>query len=360
MTHALTPNTPGASRPRGFKQRLKARLQAVPPLWSAYWRGKQQLKRLWLMRFFAYDIAQTYRAMFWPECHQGRNTLAAALLFQYHKLEKGLVMPGPLRLFGVDPARAVMSLARQWRAAGLPVEDPIYLGALETLNAYAERLASNGLDSRGEVTALLHMFLAESPQREGAVATPMPLPAWPAATTLAQCSFATLAQARRSVREFLPDAVPKEVVTAAVASAQLAPSACNRQPCELHIVSSPEQKAELLAYQNGNRGFGHLAPHVAICTADEQCFFDASERHEPYIDGGLFAMSFILALRDQGVGSCCLNWCVPPANDRAVHRLFGLPKSKRIVMLIAFGYAPEHCLVPRSPRREIRSVVHFL
>jgi hypothetical protein len=37
---------------------------------------------------------------------------------------------------------------------------------------------------------------------------------------------------------------------------------------------------------------------------------------EPALDGGLFLMSFLLALESQGLASCCLNFCVGPQTDR--------------------------------------------
>lgn len=342
----------------GLKARLKRRLQAMPVLWSAYWRTKQQLRRIALLRYFLYDIRHTYRAMFWHEGHTDRVTLSSELLFQYHKLEKGLVMPGAHRMFGGEPALATVALCWRWIQAGHPRTDPVFVGAMETLAAYQQRVEAEQLERTGLVMPHVRQLMLEVVERDAALQTPRPLPR--PADGLRFSSFAELAQARRSVREFLPDLVRHELIEQAVKSAQLSPSACNRQPCRVYLVNDPEKKRTLLSYQNGNRGFGHLVPHVAIVTAEERSFFDASERHEPYIDGGLFAMSFILALRDQGVASCCLNWCVPPGNDRVVHEIFGIPWSQRIVMLLAIGYAPERCMVPRSPRRDTADVLRVL
>lgn len=326
-----------------------------PTIWSTYQDAKQQWRRLKTMTYFVYDMRHTFGAMFWPEPHTDAVTLSSALLFQYHKLEKGLVMPGKRRLFGVDPARATMRLVRRWTERGHDPTDPVYLGAIEALAAYERRLTESGLDPDDRILGETRRFLGHETAREPALSTPQPLPAGFGPGT----GFAELALARRSVRDYRPDPVPRSLVEMAVAVAQLSPSACNRQPCRVLVVSEPGEKESLLRYQNGNRGFGHLAPHVAILSADERSFFDASERHEPYIGGGLFAMSLILALREQGVASCCLNWCVPPAHDMAVHRLFDLPSEHRIIMLISFGWPPEGCQVPRSPRRSRQEVLRY-
>jgi nitroreductase len=356
MTTDTMPPLPSPS----LKGRLKQKLQSHPELWHAYWRTKQELRRVWLLRYFFYDIGQTYAGMFWRPRNRALRTMGAELLFQYHKLEKGLVMPGKRRLFGIEPAQATMVLIRRWREAGHPPHDPLLVGAVETLRAYQRRLSEEGLDPRGQILPRVEAFLAESLERDQQLVTPQPLAAPRAEAGAAGDQFRSLAEARRSVRDFRPEPVPRALIEEAVRLAQLSPSACNRQPCRVFLVEQPTQKAGLLGLQNGNAGFGHLAPHVAVITADEQCFFDASERHQPYVDGGLFSMSLILALRAHDIGSCCLNWCVPPATDRAAHQLLGLPASQRIIMLMAIGYAPEGTSVPRSPRRGLDDVFTVL
>ncbi len=74
--------------------------------------------------------------------------------------------------------------------------------------------------------------------------------------TSAHDSFAQLALARRSVRDFADAPVPNDALREAVRLAQLSPSACNRQPCRVYAVTESARMAELLEYQNGNRGFG--------------------------------------------------------------------------------------------------------
>ena len=110
-----------------IKQRLKQRLRASPALWGTSWRIKQELLRLWLLRYMVHDLVSIYRSMFWAPGSRARHTLCAALLFQYHKLEKGLSMPGPRHLSGIDRAAEVMRTLRLWQAAGHADDDPIFL-----------------------------------------------------------------------------------------------------------------------------------------------------------------------------------------------------------------------------------------
>lgn len=51
---------------------------------------------------------------------------------------------------------------------------------------------------------------------------------------------------RRSVRKYLPEPVPKEVMEKAFSAALLAPNSSNLQPWEIYRVTSPEKRAELV------------------------------------------------------------------------------------------------------------------
>jgi len=358
MSSPTSSPTPRLRESLSFKSKVKHRLQSVPVLWNTYWRIKQELRRVFLLRYFAYDIRQTYKAMFWTPGQRSATPLSAELLFQYHKLEKGLSIPGPRRFFGAEPASATMEILRRWNSAGHRRDDPVYLGALEALHAYLLRLDTYGLDPSQEISCAVRQFLTEISERDERLVTPQSLGSAAVHEGAdAAAAFRALALARRSVRDFRTEPVADELLRDAFSIAQLAPSACNRQPWFVYLVSDKAVQKDLLQYQNGNRGFGHLAPHVAVITAEESCFFDASERHEPYVDGGLFSMSLALALRAHGASSCCLNWCVPPSHDRAVHALLSIPASRRIIMLMAIGYAADDCVVPRSPRRALDDVL---
>nr|WP_321238902.1 nitroreductase family protein [uncultured Tolumonas sp.] len=343
---------------KSFKATIKKNIQAVPFVWNMYWGTKQQLLRIAiLLRGYGYDIRCTYKSMFWAPQQYDIRSLCAELIFQFHKLEKGLVMPGEPRLFGLDPANATMNILEKHGDAILSADVYLFRAAMATLIAYRDKLVDYKLDAKDQITSRLQRFLAA---RQVAITpeltTPHSLPALLAQTD-ASVMFDNLAKARRSVRAYKPDVVPQDILRKAIAMAQLSPSACNRQPSKVYLISDAEKKAQFLNLQNGNRGFGHLAPHIAVLTTDERCYFNAMERHEPYIDSGMFAMSFILALRTFDVGTCCLNWCVTSKTDIQAHKMLNIADSERISMVILLGFIPDDCQVPRSVRRDIDNVL---
>ncbi len=317
---------------------------------AARWYGQL----LWFWR----DARHAHRYMSWRRPTDDAWTLSAELLFQFHKLEKGLCMPPPRRHFGNDPLRVTVGLIDRWRRASLPTGDPIFVGAQATLAAYAARVEQIPPPPALQTTigTLLDRGL-QGHRPTAAQSTPIAAAGRDGAD---HASLEALLRARRSVRHFADDAVPVDDLRAAVAAAQLAPSACNRQPWRVHVYRDTALIARLLRWQNGNAGFGHRLRTLLVVTADSTGFFDASERHQAYVDGGLFTMALILALQSRGIASCCLNWCITSsAQDDGAHRDGGIPDRERIVMYVAVGYAAPDALVPRSPRRSVDAVLQL-
>lgn len=323
---------------------------------TLYQRSRATYHRVRKIAFYVADARQTFRDMRWETSSPANYcALSSELLFQYHKLEKGMCMPGERRFFGYDPAISTINLLSRWRQAGFSKQDRVYLGAIETLRAYRQRVDEAPLENTKLLRQKIDVELSGQQQAKQELKTPYLFEHENNADRIR--TLEQLAVQRRSVRSFRPEPVDLALVRRAVQVAQLSPSACNRQPWRLHLYNERTTINALLALQNGNRGFGHTIPTLLVLTSDARSFFDASERHEPYIDGGLFAMSLVLALQAQGIASCCLNWCVEPTQDSAAHQVGQIPASERIVMFIATGHAEDSALVPRSPRRETDSVL---
>ncbi|QLG88218.1 nitroreductase family protein [Chitinibacter bivalviorum] len=339
-----------------LKKFIREKMQENRSLKSIYNGSRAFYHRARKLSFFAYDVTHTFKHMSWTGGNQTQySVISSELLFQFHKLEKGLCMPGEKRFFGYDPAIATIDLLQSWYEMGYSVNDPIYCGAIETLRAYRMRLSQTPpkkgeillrrLDQQLAAHAKIKIEL-ETPQN---IITINPDDALPA--------YEKLVLARRSVREFSDQSIDPLLIERAISLAQLSPSACNRQPCRVHLYSAKDKIERLLSLQNGNRGFGHTAPMLLIITSDANTFFDASERNQPYVDGGLFSMNLLYALQAQGLSTCCLNWCAEPAQDKAAHRDGEIPQAERIIMYLLVGYAANTARVPRSARRALENTL---
>ncbi len=74
-------------------------------------------------------------------------------------------------------------------------------------------------------------------------------------------AFNAVLRARRSVRGFLPQAVPQEVLEQIVALAACAPSNCNTQPWKVYVVSG-EVRAQLGRDMSSAMSSGKMSPDV--------------------------------------------------------------------------------------------------
>ncbi|TVZ41282.1 nitroreductase [Alteromonadaceae bacterium 2753L.S.0a.02] len=315
------------------------------------------LKALWsVLKGYLYELKQNRRYMNnWQRSSPDYWSLSSELIFYYHKLEKGLSMPGESRFFGAAPARQTCKLLDEWVSSGFSQNDSVFLGAVESLRGYFKRMPEPVPEELRGLNVAIKGYL-ENIEPCDELSTPIPK----LFTQENQLTFIEeLATRRRSVRNFIKKPVELEFIERAVSVAQKAPSACNRQPCKLHLYSNGELQQKLLKYQNGNRGFGQDIPLLGILTSDSRSFFDHTEKNEPYLDAGLFLMGFIYALEAQGISSCCLNWCVSPWEDQQVRKLTTIAPSEKIITYLAIGYAADDCVVPRSPRRSVESILNY-
>ena len=164
---------------------------------------------------------------------------------------------------------------------------------------------------------------------------------------------------RHSVRTFTDEEVPDGVVEDCVRLAQCSPSACNRQAVRVHVYSVKRDIEAILQRQNGNQGFGGGVNKLVLLTYDSRAILSSSERNLPYLDAGLFAMTFLYALESKNVASCCLNLSNYWFRDLALRRVCGIPVWERPILLIAIGHPPPSYHVPVSARPRAKTILQF-
>ncbi len=251
--------------------------------------------------------------------------LEAQITKDYHRIEKGLALQQPRRPFGLEVQRRLEKL--------LPAADP---NAAYTQHARSALTALQQWNEGGDVSEDI------SPVRE--LADP--------ALSDAAAFFGT----RHSVRDFSVRPVEADVLERAVELALFSPSVCNRQSWRLHIRHGEEAR-KVLEFQNGSAGFRDIVPAVAVVTVDARAFAGTKERNQGWIDGGIFAMSFVWALHALGLDSCMLNMSVPTFKADALRRHLNADDSELIIMMVAIGYGREGHRRARSPRRDAASVM---
>ena len=264
----------------------------------------------------------------------------------YHVIEKGLTMPHRRLGFGKGAVIHLINLIDAFeKRFG---EDSQVSHAVGVLRAYRE------LHSEWpEPMPRLDAFLAS---RQSILAATQPHFTREDFFSAKNAPFPEFASSRHVVRHFAAP-VPKELITDAVSIALTAPSACNRQHARVHVIDNPSLRDGLFELQGGTRGFGMDANKVLVVTADLSTVRWAWERHDCYVNGGIFVMNLCYALHYEGIAHCILHWSVSPENDRKAHNLLGIPENEVIVQLIACGMPPEEFDVASSPRRPLEDIL---
>ncbi|PVB60723.1 nitroreductase [Labrenzia sp. 011] len=165
--------------------------------------------------------------------------------------------------------------------------------------------------------------------------------------------FLAFAEARHSIRTYEKGEVPLASIENAVRAAQQSPSSCNRQTCRAYVFTDSEAVQKVLSLQNGNRGFGDQLGGVAIITSNLSHWENAHERYQAWVDGGMFAMSFVYGLHAEGLGSVMLNWSVTHDQDEKLRKLACLPESDLVITMVGFGLLPKELKVPVSQRKPL-------
>ncbi|WP_144213712.1 nitroreductase family protein [Shewanella donghaensis] len=161
----------------------------------------------------------------------------------------------------------------------------------------------------------------------------------------------TLFKRRRSVRWFQDKAVDISLINKAVDAATLAPSACNRQPFEFHVISDTDKATDIANCAMGTVGFADNLPCMIAIVGNLDAYPAERDRHIIYIDGALASMQLMLACETLGLSTCSINWPDIELREKMLMKKLGLAYHQRVVMLMAVGFADPDGGIPFSQKK---------
>lgn len=277
----------------------------------------------------------------------------AELIFYYHKIEKGLAMPKPRLGFGKENIEYLVKILKRYvKKYGW---DEVSATSLSALEEYYYFHDNNGLNFKKLFNEIEKIKKSIPSNIEQGIGGTISVDKKEIDQSL--IDFKTFTSTRYSIRDFEPGHVSDELIKEAVEISQKTPSVCNRHSWKVYSYSNKKDKSKILEYQNGNRGFGHLADKILIVTMDLRDFRGAIERHQAYIDGGMYSMTLIYALHSLGIGTCPLNLSIVNNTEKGLKEVTGISDSEVFMMMIAVGHIPNQLKVARSPRRDIDEVL---
>lgn len=191
-------------------------------------------------------------------------------------------------------------------------------------------------------------------------------------------SFLALMEARRSVRMFSADDVPRECIELAVATANTAPSGAHQQPWTFVATRDPEirhrmrvaaEREERENYEGGRLPDAWRAAIAPLGTSSDKSYLDVvpwvvvvfAQRSTPLPDGtmrknyyvnesvGIACGLFIASLH--GMGLATLTHTPNPMGF--LTDILGRPATERPYILFPVGYPAADCDVPDLTRKPL-------
>ncbi len=187
-------------------------------------------------------------------------------------------------------------------------------------------------------------------------------------------SLYDLIVSRRSIRQFKPESISREILKDIANAGRLAPSAANRQPLEFVVVEEEGIRNDLFPCL---KWAGYIVPEGDPKPGQEPRAYlvvlvNSKIREKGFEwDVGAAVENMILTAWDKGIGSC---WIISVERDR-VRDLLRIPELFRIDSVLALGYPAEKPLAEdikdsiqywkddqgrlHVPKRKLEDVLHF-
>ena len=175
-------------------------------------------------------------------------------------------------------------------------------------------------------------------------------------------SFLDLAYKRHSCRNFCcGKTIEREKLTDIMRAAVAAPSAGNSQPWRYIAVDEPARVSQMAnCIADDEKKFCQNAAAFIVVMEDKGGFvgnIGESIRNQRFIgiDLGASVAHILLAITDLELGGCVIG----SFNERKIKTLLGIPKTRRIKLIIAVGFDDESEIYREKKRRPFEETVTF-
>ena len=197
-------------------------------------------------------------------------------------------------------------------------------------------------------------------------------------------AFEAMLRRRRTVRDFAPDPVSREVIEAAIRAAGSAPSGANQQPWSFVAIADPAIKARIRAaaeeeeraFYESRAGEEWLEALAVLGTDWEKPFLETApwlivifqQRWGVRPDGrrvkhyyapesvGIATGFLIAALHEAGLATLTHT----PAPMGFLNEICGRPENEKAMILLVVGKPAEGCQVPAIGKKPLEEIATFL
>ncbi len=175
--------------------------------------------------------------------------------------------------------------------------------------------------------------------------------------------FLELVKLRKSCRKYSNRSLPHEILERCLEASRLAPSACNSQPWNFIVIEDRglKEKVGEAAFSGiySVNSFAKKAPVLVAVIREKTSYLlkvGSFLRGTQYslIDLGITCEHFVLQAAQEGLGTCWLGFF----NEKSVKKILGIPKHKKVDILISVGYPEDNALIDKK-RKAISEICNF-
>lgn len=279
-----------------------------------------------------------------------KENLLSNLRMKIHFIEKGLTMPEIRPCFGIMRLKQIAEITEKLGNSNAYEFEMQY--AHKLMIEYLQYHSSHNIELPLEHIFFINKIIKTTEFTKDTPPTQQRHYTKSEYFNISDGSFSQIALSRHSVRNYIDKPIDQLVFKEIAKIANTAPSACNRQPCRMHVITNRLLINSIFTLGVGCNGFGHLAPALIIVTSDLECRDNITERFQVGVDAGFYGMNLLYALHEKHIGTCVLNWDNIKEQDEKLRQIVpSLTDSETVLFFISCGYTPDEFYIPLGLRK---------
>lgn len=286
-----------------------------------------------------------------------KDLLAANIFRLVHSIEKGLSIEKPRLGFGLSKMHLILNWIEQLKMYScehlcIKAANDAFLEYFE----YHDRFSFTS-DEYNNVRkrASLILELKEGPGKSGGTSF----------LRKNELDFESLQierffKTRHSIRQFSKTKVDIKVLKKAIALAQTAPSACNRQAVRAYVIDPRKYVADIGASLEGIGGFADDVSYFILITGKLSAY-DEFEYKQFIVSASFFAAYLSLTLHAYKLGSCVVQRTIRTTNQWIDFcKKNQIPQDEQVVVMLGVGELKDETIVPISKRYDVDDIMRIL
>ncbi len=290
--------------------------------------------------------------------YEDKDKLKARIVMNAHSIEKGLSLKN-IKL-GYGKPKILMLLKDLSHYYELFKDEQLLVFCLSIIKSYIEYNKSHGVEDKDIINAynktenLLTVKKEELDYLNGGYFKTSK----EKIHKYAKIDYLNFVKNRHSIRNFTGNKIDTELINKALEIATFTPSACNRQPWGNHIFLDKNKIEQIIEFQTGARQFKDGLACVILVTSKYSSFF-GGEYHQPFVNGGLYAMNLMFALHSLGLGTTPLNMGFTAKKLKKLKNICEIEDNEAPIVLIGVGEIAEELSIATSSRFKYSDYTKF-